>query len=65
MALRTVHARSVPRRSYSYSLLVCRIVDMPANEMTSDSFVAEVLQAEAELKHYGVTATIIQGEDLR
>jgi len=65
VSLETDEERVLLEESCKAIQLTAKIVDMPANEMTSDSFVAEVLQAEAELKHYGVTATIIQGEDLR
>jgi len=45
--------------------LTARIVDSPTNEMHTDAFVDEVKKVESELASYGVTSTIIQGEDLR
>jgi len=45
--------------------LTARIVDMPTNEMHTDAFIAEALRVEESLKGYGVTSTIIQGEELR
>jgi len=45
--------------------LTARIVDAPTNEMNTDAFVEEARRIEQELKGFGVTSTIIRGEDLR
>jgi probable aminopeptidase NPEPL1 len=45
--------------------LTARLLDAPCNEMNTMHFLDEILKVEKELKTFGVTSTVIKGEELR
>jgi probable aminopeptidase NPEPL1 len=45
--------------------LTARLLDAPCNEMNTMHFLDEILKVEKELKAFGVTSTVIKGEELR